>query len=112
MFEKGKLTPDMEILDAAGDTHRLWDFRNRTHVVVVADKDKSAVDRQLALAAEMRKTWDWLGVRFFSAAQPSPIDPGLYAVDRFGMFIVCLPFTADVWEKLEKEFIYHDAKHC
>ena len=35
----------------------------------------------------------------------------LHAIDRFGTFIAYLPMTPDVWEKLEKEFVYHDAKH-
>ncbi len=113
MFEKGKIVSDFDVVDAAGETHRLWDFRNRTHVAVVVGKDSSDRDRALASAAEFRKTWDWLGLRFFSASPSLTLsDPGIYAIDRFGAFIAYVPFDADAWEKLEKEVIYHDAKHC
>lgn len=111
MFEKGKLAPDITIVDAQGEKHQSWDFRNRGHIVFVVASDGGK--EALKQAEAHKTTWNWLGLRWFAAASPDiALAPGLYVIDRFGTFVTHLTIDAEVWEKLEKEIIYHEARHC
>lgn len=107
--------PDVALTDGKGLSCQLWDFRNRSHVgmVVLPLAEGASLAAWLALSTEHQKTWEWLGVKFFGAA-PSPLslEPGVYAIDRYGGFIGHVPFGPELWERIEKEFLYYEAKHC
>jgi hypothetical protein len=110
MFLKNELLPDIEIVDLTGKGQRLWDFRQKTHLLLIFGEGAARVDA--ALAAK-RKLWDWLGVRIIACAQPAPgFENGAYAVDRYGRFIEWFALDDELADRAEKEFLYYDARHC
>lgn len=115
MLESGKLVPDEHVTDLDGQTHRLWDYRQKGHLLLVYEPGAD-LDRLRGWAAEAekyRKTWDWLGVRsLVLKAAPADWTAGAYAIDRFGRFLVRLPLDAALWQKAETEFLYYEARHC
>lgn len=112
MFEKGKLMPDIALQNESGDKCRLWDFRNRNHVALFVGPESDGTD-YLADAKAHAKTWDWLGVKCLRAEPGQPaLQTGVYAVDRFGGLIAHVPYSNEIWKKLEEEFLYYEAKHC
>ena len=115
MFEKGKLFSDVPLVDAAGASLRLWDLRNKTHAAFfVFPAGKAAeLKEKFGQAAGHQKTWDWLAVKFFGMdGADDGFDPGVYLIDRFGGFINYWPYSADMWEKIEKDYLYYEARHC
>jgi hypothetical protein len=115
MFEKGKLIPNIEVMDQRGVRHALWDYRQKTHVALIVDASLSA-DGRAALAtgaAERQKTWEWLGVRVLVAGSaPDGVADGVYAIDRYGELWDILPLGDGLWERLEKSYMYYEACNC
>ena len=110
MFLKNELVPDVELTDLAGQRHRLWDYRQKTHLLLVLGDNAARADA--ALGAR-RKTMEWLGVRVLAAATPPPgFESGAFAIDRYGRFIEAFALDDDLAERVEKEFLYYDARHC
>ncbi|MCG3204705.1 MAG: hypothetical protein KCHDKBKB_01420 [Elusimicrobia bacterium] len=115
MFEKGQLVPDIMLVDAQGAQLHLWDFRNRSHLAILVGQKGTheELSQWMAGAAQHQKTWDWLGVKFFGVALSNQsVQPGVYAIDRFGIFLNQFDSGPNVWNELEKEFLYYEAKHC
>ena len=107
--------PNWALKDAGGDNLNLWDFRQKSHVVLIYDPDAAADTFQKwssAIEAD-RKQWDWLNVKFVLVKKaPKEMAPGVYAIDRYGTYISTFPVGRWNFNDLEREFIYYEAKHC
>lgn len=115
MLEKGKRIPNWKLTDVGGAAHEVWDYRQKSHVVVLYDPKASAdtVGRwQKAIQAD-QKQWDWLKTKVLIVNEaPGEVVPGVYVIDRYGMFWNY--FSPDQWtfEALEKDLVYYEARHC
>lgn len=110
MLKKNDLLPDIEIDDLSGRKHRLWDYRQKTHLLLLFGEGASRVEAALA---EKKKLMEWLGVRVIAfGAAPDGFEAGAFAVDRYGRFIDRFPFGDDLADRVEKEFLYYEARHC
>ena len=110
MFLKNELLPNIEMVDRAGAVHRLWDYRQKTHLLLLFGNRASA--GEAAMEAK-KKTLDWLGVRVIACPlPPADLEPLAYAVDRYGRFIDAYPIDQDLAERVEKDFLYYEARHC
>lgn len=109
-MQKNELVPDIEITDLAGKKYRLWDLRQKSHLLLLFGDGAAAADA--ALAAK-KKLIDWLGVRVIACgAPPAGFEAGASAVDRYGRFITLFPFDGELVDRVEKEFVYYEARHC
>jgi hypothetical protein len=108
MIEKGKRAPNIRLDCTDGAVHQLDEFNQKTHVALVVSKQN--LDAEVKSRA---KTWDWLKLKMLVVVDSSePLPEGVTLIDRFGYLISVLPITPDVWEKVEKELIYYEARHC
>lgn len=115
MFEKGKRVPNLAVKDHTGAAHDLWDFRQKSHVVLLNDPnaEKETIQRWTTALQADRKQWDWLNVRWLIVKKaPKDLLPGVYAIDRFGMFINVYPPDHWSFDDLEREYLYYEAHHC
>ena len=114
-LQTGKLVPNLTITPYTGAPQALWDFRQKSHVVVIYDpqaKPGIVAHWQAAIDAD-RPQWSWLNVTVLIAkAVSEPLEPGVYAIDRYGEFMTTLPLAHWSFDTLEKEFIYYEACHC
>lgn len=112
MIEKGKLIPDAAITTLDGKTGRLWDFRQKCHLLLLVG-DRETVSRLDARLAERQKTLVWLGVQVVAPAHPLPDYPaGAYAIDRFGELLEIYPLTDSLPDDIERDFLNYEACHC
>jgi hypothetical protein len=114
-LEQGKQIPNWVIKDHAGQKHTLWDYRQKSHVVLLYSPESrpETVERWLSAIQADRKQWEWLNVKFLVVSEgPKGLVPGAYAIDRYGIFIN--RYAAANWgfDDLEKEFLYYEARHC
>ncbi len=110
MIEKNKLVPDIEITDLSGEKFRLWDFRQKTHLLVLFGAGAAEAKAKLD---EKKKIMDWLGLRIIAGgAPPAEFPAGAAAIDKFGRLIATYPLTDDLGDIVEKDLIYYEAKHC
>jgi len=110
MIQNNKLVPDVEITDLSGQKLRLWDFRQKTHLLVLFGAGAAEAKTKLD---DKKKIMDWLGLRVIaSGAPPEGFPTGALAIDKFGQVINTYPFTDDLADVVEKELIYYEAKHC
>ena len=110
MYRKNELLPDIELTDLTGQKHRLWDLRQKTHLVLLFGESAS---RGQTLLAGRKKLMDWLGVRVIACGAPSAgLTEGAVAVDRYGRYLETFAIDDQLPERLEKEFVYHEARHC
>ncbi len=115
ILQPGKRIPNWIVKDSAGEKHVLWDYRQKTHVALVYDPDSTADIRKRWIAAvdADRKQWDWLNVKVIVVASaPEEMTPGVYAIDRYGIFLSQFPASRWSFDDLEREFLYYEAKHC
>ena len=67
---------------------------------------------QAAIEAD-RKQWTWLNVTILIVSKaPKDLAPGVYAIDRYGIFLNAYPLTSWNFDDLEKEFLCYEANHC
>jgi hypothetical protein len=110
MLQKNELVPDIEIEDLTGKKYRLWDFRQKTHVLVLFGDGAAAAEIAFA---EKKKTMEWLGLRVIACgAPPAGFEPGATAIDRYGRVIGAWPFDVTLADRVEKELVYYEARHC
>src|SRR5688572_14975215 len=115
MLEKGKRIPNWHVKDMEGNDHDLWDYRQKSHVVVLYDPKapKETIGHwQKAIVAD-RQQWDWLNAKVLIVKEvPTDVAPGVYVVDRYGMFWNY--FSPDAWsfDDLERDLMYYEARHC
>ena len=115
VLEPGKRIPDWEVKDSEGTMHRLWDYRQKSHLLLINEPDSDPQTRQRWLSAieADRKQWDWLNVRVLVVAgPPQGLPPGAHAIDRYGLFINTFPSAHWQFDDLEREFLYYEARHC
>lgn len=114
MIIEGKAFPDFTVLDDQGKSHALWDYRQKTHLVLVNDPGSSAQQRVQwsAEVAAQKKTWDWLNVKFLFAQPTDKLPAGAYLVERYGTLIKEYPAGGWSLEGIEREFTTFEAKHC
>jgi hypothetical protein len=115
MLQKGQLLPDITLSDDTGQSHRLWDYRQKTHLALLLVPDASADELRAhkEAIASRRKTWDWLHLKILVVTQPvDGFFAGIQAIDRYGKFIASFPASVEAWADVEKEFIYYEARHC
>lgn len=113
-LKAGAPFPNVAAQDLSGQKVQLEDFNQRSHVILTAlgNSTPAETDSLRAQAKERQKIWDWLHAKVLFADTDAQILRGLYAVDRYGRFIAMFPINAEMWDLVEKEFIYHEAKHC
>ena len=110
-----KLVPDWTLEDFDGQKYKLWDFRQKSHLILVVDPISNAADRlrrQNELSKEKQK-WDWLRAKvIFVKDPPGEMTAGVYFIDRWGIFFSKLPLENWSLNLLEREITYYEAKHC
>ncbi len=112
MLEKGKLVPNVDITGFDGSTKKLWDFRQKCHVLVLVG-DAVRVKAVEAKLATLQKTLTWLGLEVVATATaPEGFSEGAFAVDRFGELMEIYPLDESIADRLEKDFTYYEACHC
>jgi len=115
MIELRTPAPNWTFEDLDGKSYSLWDFRQKSHVVIVYDPNLSRKDRerwQTEITAHAEK-WEWLRVKFiFAAKGPADVPPNVLFVDRWGTLYQ--RFALDAWSfaQLENEVVYYEARHC
>lgn len=110
MLQKNELVPDIEISDLSGQKFRLWDFRQKTHLLLLFGEGAAAAEAALA---QKKKLMDWLGLRVIASGPPPDGFPsGATAVDRYGRLIASYPFDEALADRVEKELVYYEARHC
>lgn len=114
-LQRGKRIPNWTVKDSEGEKHVLWDYRQKTHLVLLYDPEASADVRKRWLSAVEadKKQWDWLNVKtLVVTSAPKDMTPGIYAIDRYGMFLSQFPTSRWSFDDLEREFLYYEAYHC
>ena len=112
MIEKGRLVPNVDVVALDGSRKKLWDFRQQCHLLLLVG-DRPAVEAQAARLAERQKTLAWLSLQVLpTASAPEGFPPGAHAIDRYGELIESYPFSEDLPDRIEKDFIYYEACHC
>lgn len=114
-FKRGELIPDATIVDAQGISHRLWDWRQKSHLVLLVAPEASPAQRvewQRTIDRE-RAQWVWLHAEVLLLKEgPAQWNAGVYAIDRYGRFLKEWPIDQWSAEDLQREYIYHEARHC
>jgi hypothetical protein len=110
MPEKNALVPDVSIVTLNGETLRLWDLRQKSHLLLLAGDEAS--DMAIVLAGK-KKLVDWLNLRVIACPAPPPgFEAGAHLIDRFGRYISYFSIDASLPGRVEKELIYYEARHC
>ena len=115
VLERGKQVPNWEIKDHLGEKHSLWDYRQKSHLVLLVDPEatKETIHRWLLAIESDKKQWDWLNVKFIIAPTASKeVAPGAYAIDRYGLLLNIYSSNQWSFDNLEREFLYYEAYHC
>lgn len=115
MLENGKLGPNWPVVDFAGSPHALWDFRQKSHVILLHLPGATPAQRDEWRAAveKNKKRWDWLNATFVTLKEPAnELPAGVYVIDRYGR--LWNSYAADGWtlETLENDLVYYEARHC
>jgi hypothetical protein len=114
-LERGKQIPNWIIKDSRGEKHSLWDYRQKSHLVLLFDPDATPdlIKRWLSAIEADKKQWDWLNVKILIVAGvPEDVQPGVYAIDRYGILLNIYPANHWSFDDLEREFLYYEASHC
>ncbi len=115
MLEKGKLVPNWTLVDETGKSHRLWDFRQKTNLILLVDPNASDKSRACwrAVISQEQKQWVWLQAEVLIITQAPPeMASGVYLIDRYGQFMTQFPIDQWTPEVVQREFVYHEARHC
>ena len=114
-LEKGKRAPNWALTQKEGQVRHLWDWRQRSNVILIVAPQASAAEErvwQAGIEAE-RKQWLWLNAEVLVITAPPPdLDAGVYAIDRYGCWIRTWPLDAWTFEDLQREYVYYEARHC
>ena len=115
MIEKGKRIPNWTVKDLEGKSHKLWDYRQKSHLVLLYDPDASTetAKRWGAAIQADQKQWDWLNAKvMILKTTPAELVPGAYVVDRYGIFWNYFSPGHWTFDDLEKDLVYYEARHC
>ena len=115
MLEKGKRIPNWNVKDVEGKSHDLWDYRQKSHLLLLSDPEasKDTLERwQKAMQAD-HKQWEWLNAKVIIVNRaPKEMAPGAYVVDRYGMFLNYFSPGHWTFDDLERDLVYYEASHC
>jgi len=115
MLEKGKRIPNWTVNDDEGESHALWDYRQKAHLVLLHDPEASK-ETQLHWKAAIRadqKQWDWLNTKVIIVkAAPDELAAGAYVIDRYGIFWNYFSPNHWTFDDIEKDLVYYEARHC
>jgi len=107
MLEKGKQVPNWPVVDEEENVHALWDFRQKSHVLLINDAWPGEGIRT------QKKKWDWLHLRFVRPTGQNPdIPAGALLIDRYGHLLNAYDRGGWTLEKVEEELVFYEAKHC
>lgn len=114
MFEKGTRAPDYAVTDFDGRVHTLGSFRRKSHVVLVygPDAPREAVERWIDGAAARQDVWTWLKAKVIVASHVEGAEPGVYVIDRWGTVIERYSIDDFSYDAIERDYVYHEARHC
>ena len=116
MLEKGKRIPNWTVKDARGESHALWDYRQKSHLVLLHDPEAPEKKRRLQWDAAVQadqKQWDWLNAKVIIVkTAPAELVPGAYVIDRYGIFWNYFSPGHWTFDDLEKDLVYYEARHC
>jgi hypothetical protein len=115
MLDKGKLVPNWKMVDHEGHAAALWDFRQKSHLVLIYDPEaKKERQKQWLAAVHLdHKQWEWLQAKILILREaPADVSPGIYLIDRYGLFLNYFPLDHWNFDDLEREFVYYEARHC
>jgi hypothetical protein len=115
----GKLVPDILVEDMNGERRRLWDYRQKSHVILFrghvtqAASFKSWKDE----AGKRRERLEWLhAVLAIAPDEKETAEATIELIDRYGLLHKTLPIgtnsPAQIFDEIEKEYIYYEARHC
>ena len=115
VLEKGQRVPNWDLTLAGGDTKQAWDWRQKSHLVLIVAPRSSPEERgqwQAGIDAE-RKQWLWLNAEVFLViAAPADVPEGVHAIDRYGLWIRAWPLDQWSFEDIQREYVYYEARHC
>ena len=114
-LKRGARIPDWNIKDHEGKNHALWDYRQKSHVILLHDPEspEETIQRWVAAVEADRKQWEWLNVKVIAVSgAPKDLPPGAYAIDRYGILLNVFPVSRWSFDDLEREFLYYEAFHC
>jgi hypothetical protein len=111
MLEIGKLVPNIPLTLPDGSRRSLWDFRQKSHVLVLVGAAAAVRDAAQRLA-ERKKTLVWLNLEVVPTAQADGLPAGAHAVDRYGDLVGSYVLDDTLADRVEKDFIYYEACHC
>ena len=110
MTDKNALVPDIEVRALDGQRVRLWDFRQKTHLLLLVGAN--AATAMAALDAR-KKIMDWLNLRAIACAEfPDGFTEGAHLIDRYGRYVTVFPLDETLSDRVEKELVYYEARHC
>jgi hypothetical protein len=115
MLVKGKLVPNWATADLNGVPHSLWDFRQKSHVILFFLPSSTVPEREgwRASIEKNKKRWEWLNATFLILREPRPDFPaGVYVIDRYGRLWNF--YSSEAWDLavLENDLVYYEARHC
>jgi hypothetical protein len=115
----GQLVPDINVEDMNGEQHRLWDYRQKSHVILF--RGPMAKSGPLKIwkeeAAQRRERLEWLHVILLAAVEEKETtEATIDLIDRYGRLHKTLSVgsqtPAQAFDEIEKEYIYYEARHC
>jgi hypothetical protein len=115
VLERGKRIPNWTVKDHAGQKHDLWDYRQKSHLVLLHDPEasKETIQRWLSAIEADKKQWAWLNVQvLILKSAPKELPSGVHVVDRYGIYFNTFPTNRWNFDDLEREFMYYEARHC
>src|SRR5262245_62009480 len=119
MFSMGQLVPDMPVESLKGVRGRLWDYRQKSHVAVLrgGSGDPTLRQRWQEETQSRRQLWEWLNViPLVAVDEVESTAPMLDLIDHYGRRLGTLllkdGLTAPLFDEIEKEYLYYEARHC
>ena len=109
------LMPNLKAVDLAGQAGTLWDYRQKSHTVLIHEPSASAETLQSwnETVLKNKKQWDWLAVKFLRTAEgENSLETGIYIIDRYSHLIRFYPSMKWTFEEIEKDFIYYESCNC
>ena len=89
MLEKGKRIPNWQVKDLEGNAHQLWDYRQKSHLLLLFDPKASTTTLQHWQKAVQidQKQWDWLNAKIIIIKNSLVGPRGLGALRPFALLV-------------------------
>lgn len=119
MAQPGKLVPDCDIETLSGERGRLWDYRQKSHVIVLrgAGNQPAFLKKWKEEVQRRHPRLDWLrAIPLFAEETLHPSALTVDLIDRYGRLHKTLPVDPDsiaaVFDQIEEEYVYYESRHC